>query len=176
MSERRNYEELIAHAERVVAGIEGPTEREEAFKRVLGSLLIAAPTTSRAEAPLHADPQVLPKAALRKLALDHMSIMYCISASLLLLLVHELVPGDWRLAVARAWAIATLLSVVPLFTLTRQIFNTGIATVLSILALIPIFGYVVLLAIERTAIIKLRRNGISVGLLGAQSNQIPPAT
>ena len=68
--------------------------------------------------------------------------------------------------------IVALLSMVFVFLLSAEVYNTVAGVALGILALIPCVGLVVLLVVNGKATAILRENGIKVGLLGADSSRI----
>lgn len=58
--------------------------------------------------------------------------------------------------------------------LATQVYSTGVAILMGILALLPCFGLLVLLIINGKATSILRANNIKVGLLGADMSSLKP--
>jgi ABC-type enterochelin transport system permease subunit len=54
-----------------------------------------------------------------------------------------------------------------------SLYSTTTGIVLGILTFIPLVGLIVLLIVNGKATNVLRQNGITVGLMGAKSSQIP---
>ena len=62
------------------------------------------------------------------------------------------------------------------FMLAMAVYNNAAGIVLGVLTLVPILGLIVLLIINGKATSILRQHGIKVGLMGASSRQILPAS
>ena len=65
-----------------------------------------------------------------------------------------------------------LVGMVFVFLLAIKVYSTGIGVLLGILALIPCIGLLVLLVVNIKATGILKKNGIKVGLLGANLSKI----
>lgn len=65
-----------------------------------------------------------------------------------------------------------IVATVFVFLLSIKVYGTGLGIVLGVLTLIPCVGLIVLLVVNGKATSVLSRNGIRVGLLGADRGQI----
>ena len=114
---------------------------------------------------------------LRAIALRQKAVMYCILAYAVLVLTRFLVPAGLPVAVVLLLALATLAvtlaAAVYVFMLAMSLYNTAAGVTLGILTLVPLVGLIVLLIINSKATNVLREHGIKVGLMGANSRQIP---
>jgi len=162
MTERGNIQDLVARAESVVAGIEGPAEREAAMKRVLASLLRASNVDDESARGGWSP------ATLQQLALEHTVLMWAFAAALLLALVREFVPA-WRgsAMTLSGFAMCIAMSLL-LFSISKRLYGMTVAIALALVALVPVVGYVVLLVVDRKAMNILMRNGFVVGLIRAR--------
>ncbi|HWE96988.1 MAG TPA: hypothetical protein VG269_23705 [Tepidisphaeraceae bacterium] len=114
-----------------------------------------------------------PRNDLRNIAVRQKAIMYCILAYIALIIGQFALPPELRIIVVLLAAGASLTAAVFVFMLAIAVYNTGIGIVLGILTLIPLVGLIVLLVINSKATNILREHGIRVGLMGANSSQIP---
>jgi hypothetical protein len=168
MTEHRNVHELVARAEITVAGIEGPEAKEAALRRVLASMLAGEGPGAAAGSPV---PR-WSREDLDKLALEHTVLMCVFASSMLLNVVHELVPA-WRgsamtLSGFAMWIALSML----LYSISKRLYGVTVSTALALLALVPVVGCVVLLAVDRKAMNILMQNGFVVGLVRARPRAI----
>lgn len=110
---------------------------------------------------------------LREIAIRQKAIMYCILGEFVLLFAQFLVPAPFRPIMLLLFFGASITASVFVFMLAIAVYNTGVGIVLGILTLVPLVGFIVLLVVNGTATRILRSHGIKVGLMGANSSQIP---
>ncbi|MDB5329137.1 MAG: hypothetical protein JWP03_288 [Phycisphaerales bacterium] len=114
-----------------------------------------------------------PRNDLRNIAVRQKAIMYCILGYVALIVGQFALPPELRIIVALLAMGVSITAAVFVFMLAISVYNTGIGIVLGILTLIPFLGLLVLLVINSKATGILREHGIRVGLMGANSSQIP---
>jgi hypothetical protein len=110
---------------------------------------------------------------LRVIAIRQRAVMYCLLAYIVLIVVYFVVPVPMKIVPALGILAASVTAAVFVFMLALATYNTATGIILGILTLVPLVGMIVLLAINQKATSILRRNGIKVGLMGADPKQIP---
>ena len=111
---------------------------------------------------------------LNTIATRQRTIMYCILGYVLLFVAQFAVPGPVRMLFGLAAFAVSVTAAVFVFMLALSLYNTGVGILLGILTLVPLIGLLVLLTINGKATNILRHHGIRVGLMGADSSQVPP--
>jgi hypothetical protein len=110
---------------------------------------------------------------LRVIAVRQKAVIYSV-LGYVVLIIGLISLSDELGAVAGFLAIGVMLiAAVFVFMLSMTVYNPVMGIVLGILTLIPLVGLVVLAIINSKATNILRENGIHVGLMGADSRQIP---
>ncbi|MDB5288822.1 MAG: hypothetical protein JWL69_63 [Phycisphaerales bacterium] len=99
--------------------------------------------------------------------------MYCILGYIPLAVAIFALPSELLRVVGLLAIGVTLTTVVFVFMLTIAVYNLTAGIVLGILTLIPFLGLIPLVIINEKATNILRAHGIRVGLMGADSSQIP---
>ena len=109
---------------------------------------------------------------LRAVARYQRGIVACVGVYLILVIVQFALPPEQR------WILALLLiPLIPIattfvFLLSTKVYGTGLGILFGLLTLIPCIGLIPLLILNAKATSVLNRNGIPVGLLGADSKRI----
>ena len=116
-----------------------------------------------------------PRNDLRVIANRQRSIMLCILAYIILIVLQFALPPALRLFLGIAVLAVAITAAVYVFMLAMALYNTAAGIVLGILTLVPLVGLIVLLVINGKATTILRSHGIKVGLMGADMNQVPTA-
>jgi hypothetical protein len=111
-------------------------------------------------------------ADLRSVAQFQKGILVCILIYLVAVVAQFAIPQDLRPLVGLGVLVVGLVGTVFVFLLATKVYNVGIGILLGILTLIPCLGLIVLLVVNGKATSILKRNGIKVGLLGADLSQI----
>ncbi|MDB5300909.1 MAG: hypothetical protein JWO87_2572, partial [Phycisphaerales bacterium] len=110
---------------------------------------------------------------LRTIALRQKAVMYCILGYFpLAVAIFALPPESLRVVGLLAIGV-TLTMAAFVFMLAIAVYSTAIGIVLGILTLVPFLGFIPLLVINGRATNILVAHGITVGLGGADSRQIP---
>ena len=109
---------------------------------------------------------------LRKVAKYQKGILVCILINLIALVLQYTLPREFQGFVGLGMICAGLAGTVFVFLLAMKVYSTGRGVLLGILALIPLIGLFVLLAVNGKATAIMRQNRIHVGLLGANLSQI----
>jgi hypothetical protein len=86
--------------------------------------------------------------------------------------VQFVIPEEARIFLLIALAPLGIASTVFVFLLATKVYSQGTGIVLAILTLIPCIGLIVLLIINAKATTILKKHGIGVGLLGANSSDL----
>lgn len=110
---------------------------------------------------------------LRQIAVRQKAIQYCILGYFLSIALAIALPGPLKLIAGLVLIGAAIAGAVFVFMLAIAIYSTGAGIVLGILTLIPYIGLIPLLVVNGKATKILRAHGITVGLLGAKTSQIP---
>jgi hypothetical protein len=110
---------------------------------------------------------------LRAIAMRQKVIIFCIIAYLAVVAARFIVPPEVRLFLAVVGLIVSLTAAVFVLMLAIEVHGTGLGIVFGILALIPCVGLIILLIVNQQATSLLQRNGIRVGLLGANISDVP---
>jgi hypothetical protein len=109
---------------------------------------------------------------LRNVAKYQKGILVCILIYLIAVVFQFLIPPEMRLLLGLGVLVVGIAGTVFVFLLATKVYSTGTGVLLGILTLIPCIGLIVLLVINGKATGVLRKNGINVGLLGANVSQI----
>ncbi len=109
---------------------------------------------------------------LRKVAKYQKGVITCILIQLLAIGAQFALPPELQIFLALGLLIVGITSTVFIFLLAVNVYTTGVGVLLGILALIPCIGLLVLLTVNGKATTVLRKNGIKVGLMGANLSQI----
>ncbi|MDB5357434.1 MAG: hypothetical protein JWN24_3887 [Phycisphaerales bacterium] len=114
-----------------------------------------------------------PRNDLRVIAVRQKAIMYCILGYVVLIIGQFALPAEVRIIATLLAACVSITAAVFVFMLALAVYNTATGIALGILTLIPLVGLLVLRIINSKATNILREHGIRVGLMGADSSQIP---
>jgi hypothetical protein len=101
--------------------------------------------------------------------------MFCKTQVLIYLLAvicQFALPPEVRMFLALGIIALGITATVFVFLLSIKVYGTGIGVLLGILTLIPCIGLIILLVINVKATSVLKKNGIKVGLLGADLSSI----
>ena len=109
---------------------------------------------------------------LRHIAIYQKGILVCIVIYLIALLGQVAFPDVLRLIVGVSILVIGLVGAVFVLLLVAKVYSMPVGILLGILTLLPLIGLVVLFMVNHKATSLLRRNGISVGLLGAELSEI----
>ena len=109
---------------------------------------------------------------LRSVAQYQKGIMVCILIYLILVFVQFAIPDELGLLLVIGVIALGLTGTVFVFLLSTKVFSTGVGILLGILTLVPCIGLITLLIVNGRATAILKRNGIRVGLLGANMSQL----
>lgn len=100
-------------------------------------------------------------------------ILGCILLQMLAYLMPVFLPGELGFFASGAFVLVGAIgSLVYTILLATQIYSTGVAVLLAVLAIVPCIGLIVLLIINGKATAILRANGVKVGLFGANMKQV----
>jgi hypothetical protein len=110
---------------------------------------------------------------LRAIAIRQKIIIFCIVAYLGVVAARFFVPAEVRLFLAIAGLIVSVTAAVFVFMLAIEVHGAGLGILFGFLALIPCVGLIILLIVNQQATSLLQKNGIRVGLLGANMSDIP---
>jgi chromate transport protein ChrA len=99
-------------------------------------------------------------------------ILVCLLIQLALYAGYVAGPLQFQTFAAMGVVLATLASIVFVFMLVSKIQDTTLGVVMAIATLIPCIGLLVLLLVNQSATKELRKEGIRVGLLGADLSKI----
>jgi len=131
------------------------------------------PPLAYASAPLNYAPPA--RNDLRQIAIQQKILIYCILGYIVFVVLQVVLPQELKLVAILAAGAVAITAAVFVFMLAIAIHNTGLGIVLGILTLIPCVGLIVLLIVNGQATSILRAHGIRVGLMGANTRQIPQA-
>ncbi len=109
---------------------------------------------------------------LKAIASFQKGIIFCILIYLGAVGAQFALPPQLRPIMGLGVLVLGVVSTVFVFRLAMRIYSTGVGIVLGILTLIPCIGLIVLLIVNSKATGILKENGITVGLLGANSSDI----
>ena len=109
---------------------------------------------------------------LRSVAKYQKGILVCILVYLIAVIGQFVLPAEIRGLVGIPVLIAGIVGAVFVFLLAIKVYGTGLGIVLGILSLIPCIGLIVLLIVNGKATNVLKKNGIKVGLLGADLSSV----
>jgi hypothetical protein len=110
---------------------------------------------------------------LRTIAVRQKAVMYCILGYFGCGVLSMVTPMPIKVIFSLGLLASMVTGAVFVFMLSIALYNTGAGIVLGILTLIPLIGLIILLVINGRATSVLREHGIKVGLMGADSRQIP---
>lgn len=109
---------------------------------------------------------------LKSVAIYQKGIVVCILIYLVAVVGQFALPEGIRPLVGIGVLGVGLVGTVFVFLLATKVYTTGMGILLGVLALIPCIGLLVLLMVNGKATEILKKNGIKVGLLGANLSQI----
>ncbi len=109
---------------------------------------------------------------LRSVAKFQKGILVCILIYLVAVIGQFALPPELRSLVGIGVLLVGLVGAVFVFLLAIKTYGTGLGIVLGILSLVPLIGLMILLMVNGKATNILKRNGIKVGLLGANVSSI----
>lgn len=109
---------------------------------------------------------------LKRVAQYQKGILGCILIYLIAISCQFAIPVSLQIFVTLGIFVVMLVGMVFVFLLAIKVYSTGIGVLLGILALIPCIGLLVLLVVNIKATGILKKNGIKVGLLGANLSKI----
>lgn len=109
---------------------------------------------------------------LRSVAVYQKGILVCILIYIVAVVFRVALPPELQFLLAAAILVDGIIGTIFVVLLAMKVYRTGIGILLGILALVPCFGLLVLLAVNSKATQVLKQNGIRVGLLGADLSQL----
>ena len=104
---------------------------------------------------------------LRSVARLQKGMMVCILLYLVAMISQTVLVPEMLPIVGLVVLTVALVGAIFLALLTMELYGIGWGALMSLLSLLPLIGLLVLLAVNGRATRLLRKNGISVGLLGA---------
>jgi hypothetical protein len=107
----------------------------------------------------------------RKVAVYQKGILVCILINICAVLGQFAAPVEIRPLIGIVFLPVGIAGLVFTFLLATKVYGTGMGVLLGILAIIPLLGFFVLMAVDGKATKVLRANGHHVGLLGASLSQ-----
>ena len=123
----------------------------------------------------YAPPPMILKGDLRTVAVRQKAVMYCILGYFVALVLQFVLPRELRPVSALLALGMVITATVFVFMLALSLYSTGIGVLLGILTLVPCVGLITLLIVNGKATQVLRAHGVHVGLMGADSSQLPGA-
>jgi hypothetical protein len=117
--------------------------------------------------------QQLPADKLRAIAIRQKVLIFCILGYVGLVIAQFFVPEDVRIFLAIPGGVVVLASTVFVFLLAVETYGVGMGILFGFLTLIPCVGLIMLLVVNQQATSMMQRNGVRVGLLGANMADIP---
>jgi hypothetical protein len=135
----------------------------------------------------YASPDLAPRADLRRIAVRQKAAICCILANLIAVGLRREVPPEWADFARFATVVVIATSAATWFLLRLSIYGIESTVVLGVVLLVPVAAFVALEAVTLAWVVEgvllfalngraadvLRRNGVPVGLLGANMSQIP---
>ncbi len=109
---------------------------------------------------------------LRAVATYQKGILICILIYLIAVMCRFAIPEGLQPVLGLGILALGLVGTIFVFMLAVKVYSTGVGILLGILTFIPCIGLIVLLLVNGKATDVLKRNGIKVGLLGANISQI----
>jgi hypothetical protein len=109
---------------------------------------------------------------LREVASRQKMILMCILVYLGVVVASFFLPQGLYLVIGMIALAVGITSTVFVFLLAAKLYEGGVGILLAVLTLIPCIGLLVLLIINGKATSVLKRNGVRVGLLGANRNDL----
>ena len=109
---------------------------------------------------------------LRSVAKYQKGIVVCILIYLIAVICQFAIPAELRPIIGLGILVVGLAGTVFVFLLAVKVYSTGVGVLLGVLTLVPCIGLIVLLVVNGRATGILKKNGIKVGLLGANISQI----
>ena len=114
---------------------------------------------------------------LRAVARYQRGIMICILLQIVSVILVIAIPKNDTLAplsllISLGSLVVGVFATVFIFMLATKVYSTVVGVLLGVLTLIPCLGLIVLLSVNAKATGILRKNGIKVGLLGANVAEI----
>ncbi|WP_298868356.1 hypothetical protein [uncultured Gimesia sp.] len=107
-------------------------------------------------------------ADLKLIATSQKGILVCILIYLGAVAGQSLVPVEMFLFFGLALLILIIVATAFVFLLATKLYGVGVGIFLGVLTMIPLVGLLVLLIVNGKATQTLKKNGVSVGLLGAR--------
>jgi hypothetical protein len=111
----------------------------------------------------------------RSVASKQRGLMICILGYIVISLIYFVARPDLRSFLSSIALCVVLAGTVYVFVLATALYNTGTGILLGILSLMPILGLIVLLILQSKANRLLKANGIRIGLMGADMDQVRSA-
>jgi hypothetical protein len=113
---------------------------------------------------------------LRNVARYQRGVLVCILLQLASIPVNLVLQNSEVPALSLLLSLAViavgLVGAVFLFLLAKTLYSTGIAILMAILTILPCIGLLVLLIVNIQATKFLRQNGVTVGLMGADTSKL----
>jgi hypothetical protein len=99
-------------------------------------------------------------------------VLVCILLNILTIFARLLVPPDVAILLTLAMFVVGLAGTIFVVLLAMKVYSTLAGIVVGVLSLVPCINLLVLLIVNGKATSILKRNGIKVGLLGANPSEI----
>ncbi|HYV39647.1 MAG TPA: hypothetical protein VE988_28420 [Gemmataceae bacterium] len=112
------------------------------------------------------------RADLKAIALYQKVVLLCLLVYIIAVVAQFAFPPEIRLLLGLAMLGVGITAAVFVFLLALKVYSPGVGIALAILTLIPCAGLIAILVINGKATAGLKKNGISVGLLGASFSDI----
>lgn len=112
------------------------------------------------------------RADVRSVAVYQKGLLVCILIYIIAVICQFALPENMRIFLGLGVLLVGLVGAVYVILLAMKIYHPVIGVVLGILTMVPCLGLLLLLLINSRATEILKRNGISVGLMGANLSEI----
>lgn len=109
---------------------------------------------------------------LRTIASRQKMLIYCILGYILCTIAVFFVPEDIKPFVGIPALVMTMAAAAFVFMLAMEIHGPGMGVLFGFLTLIPCMGLLILVILNQQAVAVLTRHGISVGFMGANTDDI----
>lgn len=109
---------------------------------------------------------------LRSVAMYQKGILICILIYLIAVFFQFALPAELRMVLSIGVLLVGLAGTIFVILLAMKVYNVVVGIFLGILTFIPCIGLLVLLMVNGKATTILKQNGIKVGLMGANLNDI----
>jgi hypothetical protein len=107
-----------------------------------------------------------------EIARNQKGILLCVLAHVLTLVVQAIMPSELGTIAVAFGLVVAVASAVFVYLLARALFNVAVGMLFALLTFVPWLGLLGLLVLNQMATAALRKEGIAVGLLGADLSKL----